>query len=73
MGKIEIGIYTGTCERHNCANGKNLSIMFRDIVQIKGEQKKRGKWKIGLIIKAILVDDVLVCAKIKLVSTILLE
>ena len=60
-------------ERHNCANGKNVSLKVRDIVQIKSEQKNREKWKIGLITTTILVDDVLVCAKIKLVNNILLE
>ena len=29
------------CERQNCANGKSFSVVVRDIVQIKGEQKNR--------------------------------
>ena len=46
--------------------------MVRDSLKIKGKQKNRGKWKIGLITKTVLVDDVLVCAKIKLVNNMLL-
>ena len=49
-----------------------ISVMVRDSLKIKGKQKNRGKWKIGLITKTILVDDVLVCAKIKLVNNMLL-
>ena len=46
--------------------------MVRDSLKIKGKQKNRGKWKFGLITKTVLVDDVLVCAKIKLVNNMLL-
>ena len=44
-----------------------------DIVQVKGEQKNRGEWKIGLITKTILVSNVLVSAKIKLRKIALME
>ena len=61
------------CERHNYANGKNPSVKFGDILQIKGEIKNRGEWKISLITKAIFVNNILVDTKIKLENNTLLE
>ena len=60
-------------ERHNCANGKTPSVKVADTVQVKGEQRNRGEWKIGLIAKTILVSNVLVSAKIRLRKIALME
>ena len=37
-------------ERHNMVhNTKEVKIDIGDVVMIKGEDKRRGKWKIGMV------------------------
>ena len=41
---------TALRERHNMAhNTKEVKIDIGDVVMIKGEDKRRGKWKIGIV------------------------
>ena len=48
MGKDEY--LTALRERHNLSHKeKPVKININDVVMIKGDEKNRGKWKIGII------------------------
>ena len=56
MGKDEY--LTALRERHNLSHKeKPVKININDVVMIKGDEKNRGKWKIGIIENVFMVKD----------------
>ena len=52
-------------ERHNAGGGSGCNLAVGDIVLIKDEQKNRGLWNKGLVVKLITKDGVVLGARLK--------
>ena len=61
-------------ERHRCTKkAEQTTVNVGDVMQIKGKQKNRGEWRIGIVTKVVKINDVIVGAKLKLGTGIVLE
>ena len=52
-------------EKHNFKTGETSNISLGDIVLIKDEDKNRGKWKLGLVMKLVQREGVTLGVKLK--------
>ena len=59
-------------ERHQCIKTEQSEIKVGDVMQVKGEQKNRGEWRVGIVTKVIKIKDV-VGAKLRLGTGTVLE
>ena len=60
-------------ERHDSGKGNACNIAIGDIVLIKDEQKNRGMWNKGVVIKLIESEGIVPGAKLKTVKNKIFE